>query len=82
VRKMNHTAKIFMNGQSQAVRLPKEYRFKSTVVYIRRNVKGEVILSEKPRTWEDYFNETIDSQGLETLMANREQDTPVERDLF
>ncbi|WP_442784404.1 antitoxin [Acinetobacter sp. CAAS 2-6] len=51
-----------MNGQSQAVRLPKEYRFKSTVVYIRRNVKGEVILSEKPRTWEDYFNETVNQR--------------------
>ena len=46
-----------MNGQSQAVRLPKEYRFNTAVVYIRKNTKGEVILSEKPRTWADYFEE-------------------------
>ena len=46
-----------MNGQSQAVRLPKEYRFNAAVVYIRKNTKGEVILSEKPRTWADYFEE-------------------------
>lgn len=79
---MNHTAKIFMNGQSQAIRLPKQYRFKSKVVYIRKNAKGEVIISEKPRTWADYFNENDDSQGFELLMADREQDPPVERDLF
>lgn len=79
---MNHTAKIFMNGQSQAVRLPKQFRFKSKVVYVRRNAKGEVILSEKPRTWTDFFNENSDALGYETLMADREQDIPTERDLF
>ncbi|MDR7016942.1 AbrB/MazE/SpoVT family DNA-binding domain-containing protein [Acinetobacter sp. 3657] len=79
---MNHTAKIFMNGQSQAVRLPKEYRFKSDIVYVRKNAKGEVILSEQPRTWADYFNENSSSLGFENLMIDREQDTPVERDIF
>ena len=79
---MNHTAKIFMNGQSQAVRLPKEYRFKSDVVYVRRNTKGEVILSEKPRTWADYFNENSSPIGFENFMTDREQDIPIERDLF
>ena len=82
VKDMNNTARIFMNGQSQAVRLPKEYRFNSSVVYVRKNTKGEVILSEKPRTWADYFNENKDSQGFESLMSDREQDTPVERDFF
>ena len=41
------TAKIFQNGRSQAVRLPKEFRFKGTEVFIYR--EGEkIILSEKP----------------------------------
>ena len=71
-----------MNGQSQAVRLPKEYRFNTAVVYIRKNTKGEVILSEKPRTWADYFEENDSSQGFELLMSDREQVAPVERDLF
>lgn len=79
---MSHTAKIFMNGQSQAVRLPKEYRFKSDVVYVRKNPNGDVILSEKPRTWTDYFNENSGSEGFENLMADREQDIPMERDMF
>lgn len=79
---MNHTAKVFMNGQSQAVRLPKQYRFNAAVVYVRKNLKGEVILSEKPRTWADFFDENNDSQGFESLISDREQDMPVERDIF
>ena len=30
------TAKIFQNGQSQAVRLPKEFRFKDDYVYVKK----------------------------------------------
>ncbi len=35
-------AKLFQNGQSQAVRLPKEFRFEGNEVYIKRS--GKVIL--------------------------------------
>lgn len=42
-------ARVFMNGRSQAVRIPAEYRFTSDHVYIRRNPQsGEIILSERP----------------------------------
>lgn len=41
-------AKIFMHGRSQAVRLPKEFRFEGTEVYVRR-VGEEVVLSTKPK---------------------------------
>ncbi|MCL2479398.1 MAG: AbrB/MazE/SpoVT family DNA-binding domain-containing protein [Treponema sp.] len=48
---MADTAKIFTSGRSQAVRLPKEYRFKGAEVYIKKE-NGKVILSEKPQeTW-------------------------------
>jgi antitoxin VapB len=41
------TAKLFKNGRSQAVRLPKEFRFEGTEVAIRRDAAtGEVLLSE------------------------------------
>ena len=41
------TAKLFKNGRSQAVRLPKEFRFEGTEVAIRRDpATGEVLLSE------------------------------------
>ena len=40
------TAKLFKNGRSQAVRLPKEFRFEGTEVAIRRDpATGEVVLA-------------------------------------
>ena len=43
------TAKLFKNGRSQAVRLPKEFRFEGTEVIIRRDpATGEVRLSQAP----------------------------------
>ena len=38
------TAKLFPNGNSQAVRLPKEYRFAGEQVYIRRIGEAVVLL--------------------------------------
>ena len=56
---MTRTAKIFMNGRSQAVRLPAEFRFDGDEVLIRRDEKtGEIILSEKqkrPSNWDSFF---------------------------
>jgi antitoxin VapB len=43
------TARIFRSGNSQAVRLPKEFRFSTDEVEITRRGE-EVILREKPRT--------------------------------
>ena len=42
-------AKVFMSGRSQAVRIPAQFRFASSEVYIRRDPKnGDVILSQSP----------------------------------
>ena len=53
------TAKLFVNGGSQAVRLPAEFRFAGLdEVHIRRDsVTGEVILSARPVSdaWADFF---------------------------
>jgi antitoxin VapB len=51
---MERKAKIFMNNRSQAVRLPKDYQFKTRDVFIRKE-GDEVILSPRPKTWADYF---------------------------
>jgi antitoxin VapB len=48
------TAKIFKNGRSQAVRLPKDFRFDVEEVFIKK-VGNEVILSPKPDSWRDFF---------------------------
>jgi antitoxin VapB len=52
-----HTAKIFWNGKSQAVRLPKECRFDGNEVYIKK-IKDGVLLSQKPQAdWAAFFCE-------------------------
>ena len=48
------TAKIFMNNRSQAVRLPKEFQFKTREVFIRKE-GDEVILSPRPKDWSASF---------------------------
>ncbi|QTD47124.1 antitoxin [Ottowia testudinis] len=53
---MMQTAKLFTNGRSQAVRLPREFRFEETEVYIRRDAStGDVILSRKPASLDRFF---------------------------
>jgi len=51
---MQRTAKIFMNNRSQAVRLPKEFQFSTTEVFIRKQ-GDEVILSTRPENWSAYL---------------------------
>jgi antitoxin VapB len=53
---MSQVAKLFTNGRSQAVRLPAAYRFDTREVFIRRDAEtGDVILSRRPATWDDFF---------------------------
>ena len=48
------TARVFMNGRSQAVRLPKEFRFDTDRVAIWREGRC-VVLSPMFKDWDDYF---------------------------
>jgi hypothetical protein len=45
------TAKLFSNGRSQAVRLPKEFRFEGNEVSVRREGDAVILEPLKPRTW-------------------------------
>ena len=47
-------ARVFMNGRSQAVRLPKEFRFDTDRVLVRREGR-DVVLSPMFKDWDDYF---------------------------
>jgi antitoxin VapB len=52
------TASLFMNGRSQAVRLPAEFRFNADHVFIYRDeLTGNVVLSDKPQTstWQSFM---------------------------
>jgi antitoxin VapB len=80
---MRDTAKLFMNGRSQALRLPANYRFDGNEVYIRRDSEtGDVVISRKPGSWKEYFEmmETIDVP--DDFMADRVNDNPQERAFF
>ena len=48
---MSTIAKLFINGGSQAVRLPKEFRFDGEEVRVRRLGQGVVLEPLTPRTW-------------------------------
>jgi antitoxin VapB len=53
---MGNAAKIFTTGRSQAVRLPLEFRFDCSEVYIRRDpVTGDVVLSRRPDGWDGFL---------------------------
>jgi len=47
-------AKVFSTGRSQAVRIPKKFRFSSDEVFIEK--RGDsLVLTPKPRSWKTYF---------------------------
>ena len=46
------TAKIFINGRSQAVRLPKSFRFKGNEVYIKKTSGGVLLIPKDSTPWD------------------------------
>ena len=72
------TAKIFENGRSQAVRLPKEYRFSSDEVFINK-IGDMVVLIPKDRKW-DSFMKAIDMFTVDYMEDGRAIQTLQERE--
>jgi len=80
---MRQTAKLFMNGRSQAVRLPAIYRFDCDEIYIRKDLEtGDIILSRKPGSWDDFFKLMDSIKIPEDFMDDRDNDISPEKDLF
>ena len=65
-----NTAKLFKNGQSQAVRLPKEFRFKGSEVFIKKSGNAVVLLPEKD-SWKSLVSSL--EQFSPEFMAQRDQ---------
>lgn len=70
-------AKLFMNGRSQAVRLPKEFRFAGSEVLISKEGQN-IILSPRPPSWDAFFKET--PLPSEDFMETREDLPPQSRE--
>jgi antitoxin VapB len=74
------TAKLFQNGQSQAVRLPKEFRFEGEEVFIKRS-GNTVVLIPANHSW-DALADSLDKFSAD-FMDNRDQPAQQTReDLF
>ena len=65
------TAKLFTNGRSQAVRLPKAYRFEGKEVYIKRTSQGVLLLPKDRSVWDVWERELL--RYDEPLMVERDQ---------
>ncbi len=73
-------ARLFRNGRSQAVRLPKEFRFRGDRVRIRRVNRG--VLLEPILDVDEWFSE-LDRLATEPFMAEgRNQPEPQDRDVL
>jgi len=64
------TAKIFTNGRSQAVRLPKDFRFADNDVFIKK-IGKMVVLLPKNDPWSSLINGL--DQFTDDFMESREQ---------
>jgi antitoxin VapB len=67
-----HTAKLFKNGRSQAVRLPKEYAFPGDEVYVKK-VDGVVILIPKDGDPWRPFIDSLDRFSDDFMKFKRDQ---------
>ena len=78
---MTTTAKLFRNGRSQAVRLPREFRFEGDRVRVRRTGRG-VTLEPMFTDVNAWFAE-LDRVAAEPFMpGGRQQPATPERDVF
>ena len=76
---MRKTAKVFMNGRSQAVRLPKEFRFNSDEVWVQKQ-GDKVILSVTEPGWDEFFD--LAPVFDEDFLSDRGDLPPQERNDF
>lgn len=72
------TAKLFKNGRSQAVRLPKQYTFSGDEVFIQK-VGDTVILFPKNSIWKTFLH-GLNNFSNDFLSEGREQPEMQERE--
>lgn len=79
---MTAIAKIFKNGQSQAVRLPKEFRFENqNELFVKKVENGIILLSKNDKSvWDNMFNRLYEFS--DDFMETRIQPSQNREDLF
>ena len=69
------TAKLFRNGRSQAIRLPKEFRVETDEVYLKKTPDGFLVIPRDP--WELFFEGV--QELSEDFMANGRQQPALQK---
>ena len=70
-----NTAKLFMNGRSQAVRLPKEFRFETDIDEVLIRKFGDVVMLIPKSKWKSIFTNAIETFP-DDVDFSRDQDIP------
>ena len=70
------TAKVFKNGRSQAIRLPKDFRVESDEVYLKKTPEGFLVIPRDP--WEIFF-EGVKELSDDFMAGGRQQPEPQNR---
>ncbi len=70
-------AKVFKNGRSQAIRLPKEFRVNTDEVYLKRTPDGFLVIPRDP--WE-VFREGVEELSEDFFRDGRTQPELESRD--
>ena len=72
-----NTAKVFTNGQSQAIRLPKACRFEGEEVFIKK-VGKMVLLYPKDKVWEEFLSVPPVSDDVGEAILKARHNSPQE----
>ena len=74
-------ARVFMSGRSQHVTIPAEYRFSAEEVFVRRDpASGDLILSQSPGGWQEFFAAVDEHPFPSDFLADRAQGTAETRE--
>jgi len=74
-------ARVFMSGRSQHVTIPAEYRFTVDEVFVRKDpASGDLILSQSPGGWNEFFAALEQDPFPDNFMADRTQGAPETRE--
>jgi antitoxin VapB len=69
-------AKVFKNGRSQAIRLPKDFRVEGDEVYLKKTPEGFLVITRDP--WE-IFLEGVNELSDDFMAQGRKQHKPRKR---
>lgn len=78
---MTQLAKVFQNGRSQAIRIPKEFRVDTQEVFIEKVGETLIIRPKKKNKWETFFS-LLDEVDTSDFFIDRVQPPLDDKELF